>query len=152
MLENHSTSIASALSALGELCAAGGVLVHCRLGRDRTGLIVALLLSAVGVPAGEIAVDFASNSAVFQARPDGWGAAGRMLDPATIEGMRRFTPTRAAITESLEWLRAVHGGAEAYLQNAGLHPGCLPALRSRLVEPRDVSHVVETDRAFEVRS
>jgi protein-tyrosine phosphatase len=41
----------------------GGVLVHCAVGRDRTGLLTALLLSLVGVPAEAIAADYAASSA-----------------------------------------------------------------------------------------
>lgn len=37
----------------------GGVVVHCAAGRDRTGLVTALLLGAVGVPKEAIAADYA---------------------------------------------------------------------------------------------
>jgi protein-tyrosine phosphatase len=37
----------------------GGVLFHCHAGRDRTGLIAALLLGLAGVPAEEIVADYA---------------------------------------------------------------------------------------------
>lgn len=46
----------------------GGVLVHCLAGKDRTGLIVALLLSLVGVPDDVIAADYALSSEYL--RPD----------------------------------------------------------------------------------
>lgn len=36
----------------------GGFLIHCTLGKDRTGLIVGLLLSLAGVPQDTIAEDF----------------------------------------------------------------------------------------------
>src|SRR5262249_9186048 len=37
----------------------GGVLIHCAGGRDRTGVMAALLLSAAGVPAEAAANDYA---------------------------------------------------------------------------------------------
>jgi protein-tyrosine phosphatase len=36
----------------------GGVLIHCRRGNDRTGIITLLLLALVGVPAEDIAADY----------------------------------------------------------------------------------------------
>lgn len=40
----------------------GGVLVHCRFGRDRTGVLVALLLRLAGVPLDIIAADYAISA------------------------------------------------------------------------------------------
>ena len=37
----------------------GGVLVHCHAGKDRTGLVVALLLAVAGVAPEVIAADYA---------------------------------------------------------------------------------------------
>ncbi len=45
--------------AVAAVAASGaGVLVHCARGRDRTGMVVALLLEGVGVPREAIARDF----------------------------------------------------------------------------------------------
>lgn len=53
----------SALGALRVIARApGATLVHCAVGRDRTGLTVALALSLVGVPEEVIAVDYARSS------------------------------------------------------------------------------------------
>lgn len=38
---------------------AGGVVIHCAAGRDRTGMVVAVLLSAAGLPAAAISADYA---------------------------------------------------------------------------------------------
>ncbi|MGH3040152.1 MAG: tyrosine-protein phosphatase, partial [Gaiellaceae bacterium] len=39
----------------------GGVLIHCHSGRDRTGIISALLLSLAGVPDDAIAADYVAS-------------------------------------------------------------------------------------------
>src|SRR5690349_22902174 len=44
----------------------GGVLVHCHAGKDRTGLVVALLLALAGVPHQLIAEDYAASAAGLQ--------------------------------------------------------------------------------------
>jgi len=39
----------------------GAVLFHCQAGKDRTGIVTALLLSLVGVPDSIIAADYAES-------------------------------------------------------------------------------------------
>src|ERR1700738_1747567 len=49
--------IGEALGTLLLLSAGGGVLVHCRAGKDRTGIIAGLMLANAGVPWKAIATD-----------------------------------------------------------------------------------------------
>ncbi|MGQ0700501.1 MAG: tyrosine-protein phosphatase [Panacagrimonas sp.] len=64
MLDNYRrmpASFARDLRALFEYLAApnaGGVLVHCAAGKDRTGFVVAMLLLALGVPEDAIFADY----------------------------------------------------------------------------------------------
>src|SRR5438132_7958171 len=51
-----------------DLAPRGGVLVHCHVGRDRTGMVCALALSVAGVPAAAIAEDYALSAE--RLRPD----------------------------------------------------------------------------------
>jgi hypothetical protein len=52
----------------------GGVLVHCKAGRDRTGMIVAMLLSLVGTPVPDILDDYElalrTVNAYYEATPE----------------------------------------------------------------------------------
>ena len=61
-----------------------GILIHCSAGRDRTGLITALLLANAGVAPEDIAVDYAESVRIMAAaqtnsptpdRQAGWDAA-----------------------------------------------------------------------------
>ncbi|MCT9820733.1 tyrosine-protein phosphatase [Microbacterium sp. W1N] len=112
------------------------VVVHCTAGKDRTGVAVALLLDAVGVDRAAITADYAA-SADNLAGPwaDGMLAMverlGAPLTPQIVE-LVTGSPA-AAITHALGWLDAEHGGAAAYLQQAGGLTGDeLTALRARL--------------------
>jgi protein-tyrosine phosphatase len=57
-LERFGPNWAAAIRAVAD-APPGGVLVHCQGGKDRTGLVVALLLSLAGVSDDEIAADYA---------------------------------------------------------------------------------------------
>lgn len=93
--------IVAALAAPGAAPAA----VHCLAGRDRAGLVAALVLAAVGVPAPAIVADYAASP----------GASAAVM-AATLDRLER------------EW-----GGAVAYLRAAGVSVATFAALRARLV-------------------
>lgn len=59
--------IAAALDAIAT--AEPGVLVHCSAGRDRTGLITALLLANAGVPGSLIAADYERSVRAMAGKP-----------------------------------------------------------------------------------
>ncbi|MEJ2757552.1 MAG: tyrosine-protein phosphatase [Anaerolineales bacterium] len=92
---------------------AGGVLIHCARGVDRTGIISLLLLSLLGVPDEEIAGDYLLS-----------------LDPERDEILRqRGTTAREVILNALKGL-----DMGAYLLGAGVSPEEIKALQSRLLQ------------------
>jgi protein-tyrosine phosphatase len=113
----------------------GGVLIHCHAGKDRTGIVVALLLSLVGVPDDAIAADYALSYPnlipVYDALLDERG----VTDPAErarLHASRRSDPE--TILATLAHVRERHGGPESYLLAAGLTSDDLAALRTRLLD------------------
>jgi protein-tyrosine phosphatase len=107
----------------------GGVVVHCRVGRDRTGLIALLLLALAGARAEDIAEDYILSAhylpALFAAcgEPD----EGPIVD--TILG-RANTTARDAVVGTLAGL-----AAGDYVRQNGLSEADLASLRGRLLEP-----------------
>jgi protein-tyrosine phosphatase len=61
LLERWPVRFADAVAAVAR-AEPGGVLVHCRLGRDRTALVAAFVLELVGVPRETIAADYALSA------------------------------------------------------------------------------------------
>ena len=55
-LEDRPDSVVGALRAIAT--APGAALVHCAAGKDRTGVVIAIALSVVGVPREEIVADY----------------------------------------------------------------------------------------------
>ncbi|WP_371516455.1 tyrosine-protein phosphatase [Kitasatospora sp. NBC_01300] len=104
---------------------------HCASGKDRTGLIAALVLTLLGVSEDVIAADFALTELATPHLIAEWHAAhpGRTL---RWPGYGRAPET--VIRLALADLTARHGSVEAYATGAlGLSPARAAALRSRLL-------------------
>ena len=115
---------------------AGGVLIHCAVGKDRTGLISALLLGLVDVPAETIAADYALTAELLRPREREWLAGLPPEERAEREAMvARYAPTAEVMLAVLAGLTERHGGVEPYLRSTGLDAGDLERLRDRLVGP-----------------
>ncbi|MFF3002901.1 tyrosine-protein phosphatase [Kitasatospora sp. NPDC057940] len=107
------------------------VVFHCASGKDRTGLIAALVLTLLGVTEDVIAADFALTELATPHLIAEWHAAhpGRTL---RWPGYGRAPET--VIRLALADLTARHGSVEAYATGAlGLSPARAAALRSRLL-------------------
>ena len=62
-----------------------GVLVHCSAGRDRTGLVVTLLLANAGVPPEQVAADWAQSVREVAGRGDHTDDRQSSWDEAQVE-------------------------------------------------------------------
>jgi len=92
----------------------GGVLIHCRRGVDRTGIVALLLLALAGVPPEDILADYEMS-----------------VDPEReVILAREHTTTREVILNTLAGL-----DVEAYLRSGGLSQAELETARARLLEP-----------------
>lgn len=102
------------------------VLVHCVAGRDRTGLVSALVLSVAGVPPEEIASDYALSRERLQPLYDEWIAAADEPERARLERENVSAPeTILRVLEQVD--------AEEYLRDGGLAAEDVEAIRTRLV-------------------
>ena len=133
MLEYFGHNFAAAIRATAT-AAPGGVLVHCHAGKDRTGLLIALLLHIAGVPEDTIVADYVASDEFLQplyaeiltsisSAERRAVVAGRLpCRPETMRGV-------------FAHLHAEHDGVEPYLLRAGLRQSELSAVRERLVAP-----------------
>ena len=93
--------------------------MHCAGGRDRTGLLVALLLDAAGVPRHAIADDHARSDESFAPYNDAWFAAA----PTEEERGRRMrvaVPAGRTMLDVLDDVDRLYGGPSAYLDTTSL--------------------------------
>ena len=132
LLETNRRHVAASLTTIAR-ARPGGVLFHCHAGKDRTGLIAAMTLGAVGVPADVIAGDYALAHPLYEQRRQ------RVLaEQATQEQRRYLEVLSAALPETmlltLDYLDRRYGGVEGFLRTTPLLPADLDLLRKRLVE------------------
>jgi len=113
----------------------GIVLFNCTAGKDRTGIVAAMLLSLVGVSSDDIAADYALTGALaaplMQRLKE--RAIRRGLEEAAAE--RLLSSERTAMQAFLSHIDERHGGFEKYLGGAPVPQDVLARLRERLVRP-----------------
>lgn len=113
----------------------GAVVFHCSAGKDRTGVLAALLLSVLGVSSEDIVADYVLTNSVIHL------ILGRLAeDPLRAEAIavmpaRRRTVHADVMESFLGMLDRTHGGAEAWLTGAGVPATSIDALRERLLPP-----------------
>lgn len=134
MLERFSGQVVAITRAIAR-AAPGGVLIHCHAGRDRTGLISALLLDLVGVPREIIAEDYALSSENLRERTEEWLSSNPAKRAEWEEDVRRYWTRPEVMREVLTYLDERFGGAEGYLRQAGLGDDEITVLRARLLAP-----------------
>lgn len=129
------------VSALREIAGAGerSVVVHCTAGKDRTGVVVALALSAVGVHRASIIDDYACTESNLAGE---WleemvELVGRygVPDSPELRVLMGGSPPEA-IEGVLETIERDHGSTREYLVESGLGLHELAALESRLIDVR----------------
>jgi protein-tyrosine phosphatase len=134
MLVRFRVQVAEIVGAIAD-APAGGVLIHCAAGKDRTGMIVALLLDLIGVPRELIADDYALSGEYLRDRTQEWITC-EPADRAEREAeVKRTMPTRQVMLEVLAFLDERFGGTELYLTQAGLSSEQLAKARTRLLKP-----------------
>ncbi|KAH8887893.1 hypothetical protein GQ53DRAFT_749559 [Thozetella sp. PMI_491] len=134
ILEGYTTGYARVFEALRDAEEGEAVLFHCTAGKDRTGVLSALILDLMGAPAQSIGVEYLLSRIGFEplrekllpvalesvvAVPPGATSADiQKLVEGLDAGTRGFLTLDAAVmVEFVKNLHAKHGGAEGYLRN-----------------------------------
>jgi protein-tyrosine phosphatase len=129
-LERFSRNVAAAIRAVAN-ASEGGVVIHCAGGKDRTGLLTALLLHLAGVGIDEIAADYALSEERLRPRHEEWFAKAKSEEE--LERLKRMSQTPAdSIKGVFEELERRYGSVEGYLRAAGLAEDDLARARARL--------------------
>ncbi len=135
MLSSGAARFAAAITALAKPGALPAVF-HCAAGKDRTGMLSALVLATVGVDHEQIVTDYGLTAEAIERTRD-WIARNR---PASIASWQAIPATflaapPQAMAQVLDDVIAAHGSIEAFLVGIGVTPATLAALRAALLEP-----------------
>jgi protein tyrosine/serine phosphatase len=109
---------------------------HCSAGKDRTGVVAALVLGALGVPDDVIAADYAASAEameklvawVRERRPeaaDSMNAQPKAILSCPADAMHGF----------LDAVRERYGSVEGYLARIGVTEATMSAVHTALVDP-----------------
>jgi protein-tyrosine phosphatase len=118
------------------------VVVHCAAGKDRTGIVVALLLSLLGVDDATVAEDYALSTlamGALRARAVARAEEDQQIIRSEELLAEIFSAHPSNIAALFATLRAEYGSLEEYVVAAGVRPEALPALREGLLEDGAVS-------------
>jgi protein tyrosine/serine phosphatase len=110
---------------------------HCAAGKDRTGVLAALILEIVGVDRELIVSDYVITAERLRFILDRWRA-----DPEFAERMATVPPTRFSVEAStmegfLDGLTELYGGARAWAVAAGVPEEALDRMIALLLETGD---------------
>lgn len=134
MLDTSGDQIVGALQVLASPDALPAVF-HCTAGKDRTGLLSAIVLSLVGVPDETVVADYALSAAAMDRLREKiirkYPESEERLN--TIDGVFTAEPQKMEVL--LDYARQQYGSLESYVAALGAGPELVPALRQALLEP-----------------
>ncbi len=133
MLEQGGDSIVTALSAVAD-SERLPLVFHCSAGKDRTGVLAAVILSVLGVSDDDIAADYALSRTAMREMAE-WVRTER---PDSYETMAAQPPAfldapPLAIRRFLARARTIYGSLTEYAVGAGLPPDAVGTLRAELL-------------------
>jgi protein tyrosine/serine phosphatase len=129
-LDRFGANFAAAVTAVAN-ADDGAVVIHCQGGKDRTGLLAALLLRLAGVSVDDIAEDYSLSEEYLRPWHEDWFAGA--ADDRQLARMQRIAATPAdAMRRVLRELERRYGSVAAYLEACGATPEDLARARARL--------------------
>ena len=135
MLVEGAPRFAAAFDLLADLGSLPAVF-HCAAGKDRTGLLAALVLAVLGVDAESIVEDYALTQDVMHL------IVARMLErhPERVETIGVvpagfFAASPEAMWHVLARLTYLHGSVRNYVRNLGVSADVIESLEGALVVP-----------------
>lgn len=124
------------IAAIRGILRAQPVLVHCTVGKDRTGVTVGIALAAAGVDRDAVIADYARTEQLLPAeRNEKVRAAIRAFHPESVnaEDLATRSPARA-MRSLLDKLDREYGSPAGFLRAHGMSADELQRLREVLVE------------------
>jgi len=125
------------LGVLEELAAPDGLpaLVHCTVGKDRTGVAIALLLAAVGVRRDDIVAEYAAGAADVVEAMERLRTMASYADAVDVYPREAWAAPPDVMRRFLVAIDERHGGVAGLLDAHGLPADVVPRLTDLLIDP-----------------
>jgi protein tyrosine/serine phosphatase len=130
-LEDRPDQVVAALRSIAQ--SPGAALVHCAAGKDRTGVVVALALTAAGVHRDEVIADYAATGERMAAVLDRLRSSPTYASDTNSRPDTEHMPRAETMAWFLGEIDASYGGVLAWLGQHGFGPDDVAALRAKLV-------------------
>eukprot|EP01117_Protostelium_nocturnum_P008382 TRINITY_DN2995_c0_g1_i1.p1 TRINITY_DN2995_c0_g1~~TRINITY_DN2995_c0_g1_i1.p1 ORF type:complete len:417 (-),score=156.62 TRINITY_DN2995_c0_g1_i1:47-1297(-) len=122
------------------------VLIHCTQGKDRTGMLVSLLMHVCGVKEEVIADDYCKSEPELEAMRSDPVYMKRNFAKAANLGLDMTSwmlSPREAIEDTFKWVQSQFGGYPYYMQWIGFNLGMQAKLKTILAGPHDPKHNID---------
>jgi protein-tyrosine phosphatase len=129
-LETQGPTFAEIVRQIGS--SPDAALFHCTAGKDRTGLVAALLLSLAGVATEDIIADYAMTADRIAPLLNGSAKLAETVNLSKAELTPLLDCNPSTMRQSLDWLHDNYDGAENYLKSHGLGEADLHLVRAHL--------------------
>jgi protein-tyrosine phosphatase len=124
----------SIVAALGLIAhSKGATIVHCAAGKDRTGVVVAIALDAVGVPRAAIIDDYARTAERLPALLARLAASPTYTSDISLDDPQRHAPRPDTMNQFLSALDSEFGGSAGWLADHGWTDADQRALEAKLI-------------------
>ena len=114
--------------------AVGPAVYHCAAGKDRTGVISAILLGLLGVRDEIIVADYAASQQQLDAIIERLRSTEGYQEILEVLPEDTMTAEPETMISLLDQIRSAYGSMEGYAREIGLDGAALAALRGRLLE------------------
>jgi protein-tyrosine phosphatase len=128
MLDRRQAALGAIFDAMAQ--EDGTILFHCFAGKDRTGLVAAMMLALADVAPAAIGADYAATDVQMATRYKEWIAAAKPEDLDTLRKELRCPPEW--MLSAIEHLESKWGGVAAYLEAAGVSGAAITRLETKL--------------------
>jgi protein-tyrosine phosphatase len=133
-LRDRPDSVVAALRAMAAPDDGGLALVHCAAGKDRTGVVVALALAAVGVTREAIVADYVATGDVLDAILDRLRRSPTYAEDLDDRPADSHRPRAHTLERFLQTLDERADGPAGWLARAGFGADDVARLRDRLLD------------------
>lgn len=129
--ERHKSWVHDSLEAIA--AAPGTVLYHCTTGKDRTGIISALLLSLCGVSNEDVIADYAVSQIYLK---EMYRTMTHLLPDKDRDNISHpfFSTAPVNMEAFLDYIDSHYGGCAPYLKTCGISDNVAATLRAKLTE------------------